>query len=241
MRVSCLPSLVLTSLIFAASSCGSGVQSDQAQVGDAVEAAAIADSAERYQIDTTQSEVRWVGSKVTGRHPGTIDIQDGSLAVEDDRIVGGRFVMDMNTILVRDENMDAESNVKLTNHLKSGDFFEVDQHPTATFEITAVEPITTASAEAQDTDTEYTQFRDYSEFRLANPTHMVSGNLTMKGETKSITFPARISLENGEVQAKANFNINRTDWNLTYRSDRSVGDKLIYSDVNLGFDIVAKK
>lgn len=232
-------------IAFAASmliiACDTTVKTDNAEVSEAKETTEVSAAASRLQIDTTQSEVRWVGSKVTGRHPGTIGIQEGSLAVENDRIVGGNFVMDMSRLIVRDEALDEESTIKLTGHLKSADFFEVEQHPTATFEITAVEPLQGADSASQETDTDYTAFRDYSEFRVMDPTHRVTGNLTMKGETKSITFPAKINMANGEVQAKANFNIDRNDWNLKYGADKSLGDKMIYSDVNLGFDIVARQ
>lgn len=231
----------MAGLLFTAFSCDNSVKSDQAQVSDATEAATVSTAATRYQIDPAQSEVRWVGSKVTGRHPGTVDIQEGSLAVENNQIVGGRFVMDMNTVQATDEAMDEANNKKLSGHLKSEDFFQVEQYPNAVFEITSVEPIGTASLASNDTDTDYTEYRDYNEFKVADPTHMITGNLTIKGETKGITFPARISMNNGEIKAKANFNINRTDWGLTYGADRSLGDKMLYSDFNLGFDIVAKQ
>ncbi len=149
--------------------------------------------------------------------------------------------MDMKTVQARDEAMDEANNTKLSGHLKSDDFFQVEQYPNAVFEITSVEPIGTASLVTNDTDTDYTEYRDYNEFKVVDPTHMVTGNLTIKGETKGITFPARISMNNGEIKAKANFNINRTDWNLTYGADRSLGDKMLYSDFNLGFEIVAKQ
>jgi polyisoprenoid-binding protein YceI len=241
MQINQLKGVALAGLMFTAFSCNNGVQSDQAEVSEARDAATISTSAARYQIDPAQSEMRWVGSKVTGRHPGTVDIKEGSIAVENEQIVGGRFVMDMNTVQARDEQMDEANNTKLTGHLKSEDFFQVEQYPDAVFEITGVEPIGTASVESNDTDTDYTQYRDYSEFRVMDPTHMITGNLTIRGETRGITFPAHVSMDNNEIKAKANFNIDRKEWNLTYGTDKSMGDKMLYSDFNLGFDIVARQ
>ena len=78
---------------------------------------------------------------------------------------------------------------------------------------------------------------------VENPTHFISGNLTLRGVTKNITFPAAVSLDNGTVKAKANFNINRIDWNLKYQDESSVADKakdkFIYNTVNVGFELEA--
>ena len=69
---------------------------------------------------------------------------------------------------------------------------------------------------------------------------MIKGNLTMKSVTKNITFPAKIVLQNGKVKAEANFNIDRTQWGMTYRADKSVQDKLINSIVNIHFEIITQ-
>jgi polyisoprenoid-binding protein YceI len=106
-------------------------------------------------------------------------------------------------------------NEKLTGHLKSADFFKVDAHPTATF-----------------------QADRFEKFDSAGFTHRVTGNLTMLGTTKSVVFPATISVNQNEVAAKADFIINRKDWNIVYTGKP---DDLISNDVRIIFDIVAKK
>jgi len=78
---------------------------------------------------------------------------------------------------------------------------------------------------------------------VANPTHWISGNLTLRGNTKNIKFPAAVSLRNGEVSAQAGFNIDRTQWGLSYGDEATAVDKakdqFIYNTVNIGFDIKA--
>ena len=76
---------------------------------------------------------------------------------------------------------------------------------------------------------------------MANPTHFVTGNLELKGVTKRIKFPAKITISDGKVNAEAKFNINRKDWGMSYGADESLGDKFIRPTVHLGLNIVANK
>ncbi|WP_431844458.1 YceI family protein [Pedobacter superstes] len=69
----------------------------------------------------------------------------------------------------------------------------------------------------------------------------ISGNLTLKNVVKNITFPARIDLNENELRAKANFDIDRRQWQINFRSDKSLGDKFISETVNINLDILAKK
>ena len=79
---------------------------------------------------------------------------------------------------------------KLTKHLQSPDFFDVAKFPTATFEST--------------------------EIKKEGEGHTVSGNLTLHGVTKQISFPATISASDTEVSANAEFSINRQDFGINY-------------------------
>lgn len=90
-------------------------------------------------VDTAASAVRWKGTKFAGRgkHEGTVRVSDGSVRVCDDSLVGGAFTIDMESIAVTDipahEPVPRE---RLTNHLRSDDFFAVEAYPTARLEIT---------------------------------------------------------------------------------------------------------
>jgi len=115
---------------------------------------------------------------------------------------------------------------KLKPHLLSGDFFDADNFGTAKFEITGVEPY-----KGDSKDTSIVEGANFN----------VSGNLTLKGETKNITFPARIDLDENTLKGKADFDINRTQWKMNYGNDKTLGDKFISETVNIELDIQAKK
>ena len=217
-----------------------------AEVGAAQEAEAISASATDYAIDTTASELTWYGFKPTGRHNGTIDIEDGTLAVENGTVVGGSFTINMNEIDVLDEELGDEDRQKLTGHLKSPDFFAVEEYPTAQFEITEVAPYGEATME-EDTSRMDLVVNDeeVSEYKIENPTHAITGNLTMRDTTLSITFPAKVDMTDGQVAAEAKFNIDRTKWNVSYGDENDpvaqAKDQFIYNTVNVGFNIKANK
>lgn len=209
-----------TSFMF--TSCQDAPTADDAQTTTAQEVPNA--SGETYKADIAQSKLEWVGTKPTGRHHGTFKIQDGALMVANNNITGGNFTIDMATVTPDDQ--EADGNAKLQGHLKSGDFFETDKFPTATFEITNVTAGVTG-----DTGT----------LVMKDATHMVTGNLMLKGVSKSITFPAKVTMSGNQVMADANFNMDRTNWGLNYRSDASLGDKFINNIVNIQLHLVANK
>ena len=101
-------------------------------------------------------------------------------------------------------------NDRLTGHLKSPDFFDVEKHPTAIFETTSI-----------------TGSGDNSK---------VTGKLTMHGETKEISFPAKIEVKDDAVTVQAEFSINRFDFNMKYPGK---ADDLIREGVVLRLDVKA--
>ncbi|MFD2967625.1 YceI family protein [Sphingobacterium bambusae] len=84
------------------------------------------------KIDSKASSIKWVAKKVVGGHEGTINIKNGTLQTEKNKITGGEFVIDMNSMLCPDAP-------KLTDHLKNEDFFNVPQYGTAKLVITKVD------------------------------------------------------------------------------------------------------
>lgn len=91
----------------------------------------------KKKIDIKESTVNWVGKKVTGQHSGTIQLKSGHFLMEDGKLIGGEFTIDMNTIAVTD--LSGEYQTKLEGHLKSDDFFGVETFPTSKLVITSVE------------------------------------------------------------------------------------------------------
>jgi len=217
-----------------------------AETSEAEEVEEVSASASDYMINLDQSEINWNGFKPTGRHYGTIGIQDGQLAVENGKIVGGSFTMDMNNIDVQD--LEGEDRQKLTGHLKSEDFFHVEEYPTAEFVITSIEEYQSgavASAGEDDNMAVVVNEEEVSEFETENPTHTITGNLTMRDTTLSVTFPAHVEMQGDQIMANAKLNIDRTNWNVSYNDEgdpvRVAKDKFIYNTVNVGFDITATK
>jgi polyisoprenoid-binding protein YceI len=231
---------------FLAASCAQKPQSDEAEVSAAEEVEEVSASASDYAVQTGESELMWYGFKPTGQHNGTISIQDGTISVENGEIVGGTITFDMSQINVLD--LEGEDKQKLTGHLKSEDFFAVEQYPTSEFVITNVEEYgggQMASADGDDNMAVEVNNEEISEYKLENPTHNITGNLTMRDTTLSITIPARVSMSGDQISAESKFNIDRTKWNVSYNDEsdpvRVAKDKFIYNTVNLGLDIVAEK
>lgn len=198
----------------------------KADTAVATEAQAVENTgaANELKADVAQTKVEFVGTKPVGKHHGVVMIKEGSLALEEGTIKGGKFVFDLNTLYTDD--MDSTGNAKLTSHLLSPDFFDVANHPTATFEITSV----TAGVDSS-----------IKEVIMKDATHTITGNLTLKGVSKSISFPAKVMLADGSATADANFNIDRTQWGLSYGNDKSLKDKFISPIVNIGLHLVAAK
>lgn len=245
MNILKFPALILI-IAFLTVGCTSDPKSDEAEVSEAKEVKQV-ESAIAYDILTDSSKVTWVGTKPTGRHDGKFPIADGTLNISNGKIVGGEIIIDMANLKVTDEEIAPEDEQKLTGHLKSADFFDVENFPNAAFVITSINKFTEDKEQrSQVADTEsgnLEEGNEKSEFMLADPTHTITGNLTMRGNTKSISFPAKIIMNEGIVSAEAKFNINRTDWGVSYGDESKVADKardkFIYNKVNIGFDIIA--
>lgn len=176
---------------------------------------------EKLNLVLSESKLEWSGKKVTGQHNGTIDIKNGDLYLDNGKLTGGNFDIDFTTIKVRDIE-DPELNAKLTGHLKSNDFFSAQSFPIGKFEIKSLAPL------SNGTENNYT----------------VSGSLTIKGITKEITFPAKVMINANSVIASADFNIDRTLWDIKFRSGKffeNLGDNLISDDFNIKFNISAKQ
>ena len=219
-------------LIFAA--CADAPESDDAEVTDAQEEQEISESAAIYNILPDQSQVEWIGTKTNGRHNGHLAVKGGTIAIENGEVTGGNFSLDMTTIQATDSKLPEKKNQDLTNHLKSQDFFEVKNYPEATFVITSVERISAGETVSQDTD----NTEEIDRYRVTNPTHKVTGNLTLKNVTRSISFPAKLDISNDELEAMAKFNINRKDFDIKYEL---MGEAILSDIIHLGIGIKARK
>ena len=166
-----------------------------------------------YELDTLNSRIEWKGYKVVksdqSSHFGTIKFESGDLTIKDGVLESGKFVADMNSLTSVDLKDDAEQLGKLNGHLKSGDFFETDKFPTASYEITKV-----SKNEAGDYNT------------------LLDGNLTIKGITKPMQFNANVSVKEGEVSiATEPKDINREEFGVKFQMP--VANGVIKDEVNI--------
>ena len=229
-------SLFITALtgLFFCVCCTNAPKTDEAKTTDAKEVTSE-NTGETWKLSTTESKVEWVGTKVTGYHTGSVPLKNGEINVKDGDVKGGKFVMDLANMQVSGpKESDAKSNEKLLGHLKSADFFDVEKNPEGVFELTGVKPY---KGEAIKDSTDPRQ-EGISKYKVTDPTHTVNGNLTLKGITKNIEFPARITVSGNTAEAVAKFNIDRKDWGIVYPGKR---DDLIRDAIHLGISIRAVK
>lgn len=142
------------------------------------------------------SKISFIGSKVTGQHDGGFKNFAGTISIADGKIVGSPVIkINMKTIWADNE--------KLTGHLKSADFFDVEKFPISTFTVTSIEP--------------------------ADGALKITGNLDLHGVTKSISFPGKIDVGDEAVTVNADFAINRKDFNINYpgKQDDLIRDNVV--------------
>ncbi|MNK85527.1 hypothetical protein D3C87_1054110 [compost metagenome] len=170
-----------------------------------------------FNVNGAQSEINWIGRKVTGAHNGTIAIKSGELVLNSNKLSGGKFTIDTTSIVILDVT-DEGTNAQFAGHLASDDFFSSEKHPEAFFVITDV------------------NLKD-------NGTYDITGDLTIKGITNEVTFAANISLNDNKLTASGKIVIDRTKYDMKFRSGnffQNLGDTLIYNDFDLNVDIAAE-
>lgn len=174
-----------------------------------------------YSVDTGVSNLKWTGRKVTKDHYGYLKVKKGSLKMHGSHLMGGEFVIDMTSITVEDIPKDSRWNGKLERHLKDSDFFDVSKHKSAILKIKDVQT-------------------------GKGGKYNIVADLTIKGITKPVMFDADIKQNNGKVTARANIKFNRLDYDIKFNSGKwydpkVLGDKLIYDDVTVDVNLVAKQ
>jgi len=118
---------------------------------------------EILNVSTANSKIEWLGSKPSGYHTGTFSLKDGQVILDNGKLTGGKFTIDLTSLKVTD----AVGGERLEGHLKSPDFFDVAKFGEASFEITSV---------------------NYTSVTNCN----ISGNLSMRGIVVPLKIPAII-------------------------------------------------
>ena len=157
----------------------------------------------RYEIDQAASVVEWMGRNLFNRHTGTVQPGPGIIDLKDGLLVGGHLTVDMTTLRCTDIS-DPALNTLLVAHLKSDDFFSTERYPNAEFDILAA----TIRAGVKSDEANY----------------QIRGNLTLRGVTKPLDFPAVIARKaEGAFTAQARLDIDRTAWGSLYGSAKFFG------------------
>ena len=157
------------------------------------------------KVDVAKSKINWTGKKFTGQHEGTINLKEGNLVFNGKKLVGGNFVVDMNTINTTDLKA-GEGKEKLDGHLKADDFFGVANNPTSALVFKSIGA-------------------------KSNNTYAVTADLTIKGITNPITFDVVVN----KNVAVAKLAVDRTKYDIKYASVGfgAVADKAISDNFDL--------
>ena len=203
--------LMVVAVVMVVSACSDpAADKSKAVTGEATQAASPAAHAQgqKYLITPQTSKIEFTGSQVTGHHDGSFGDFSGQIDY------AGSPEQSHVNIVIKTESLTADA-PDLTKHLKTADFFDVAKFPEATFVSTSIKPGGEKGA-----------------------SHTVTGNLTMHGVTKSVTFPATITVTPDVATVDSNFSISRKDFGITYAGP---ADNLIRDDVVLKLTIRAGK
>jgi polyisoprenoid-binding protein YceI len=174
-----------------------------------------------YAVDAGQSMVEWVGRNVGNRHFGTMRLASGNVSIQQGRLAGGTFDIDMKSMQVGD--LEGEMAALLVKHLEHDDFFAVARFPTARLEIvhaTRIEGTT-----------------------LGSPNYKVEGNLTLRDVEGGVMFPALVApFKEQSVALQAHFDVDRTRWGVNYGSGKlyeRLGMHLVDDAISLQVRVIA--
>jgi polyisoprenoid-binding protein YceI len=173
----------------------------------------------KYILDFNKSSIVWNAKKVTGSgHTGTVRVSSGVIYVKGNAGITGKVKIDMNAMVITDI-ADAGTNANFLNHLKGDDFFNTVAFPDAMFEVTSMQV-----AKGNN-----------------GTTHKVTGNMTIKGITKSVSFPAKITGGGNQVFVEGEVAVDRTQFDVKYGSTAffdNLGDKAINNVFTLTLKLV---
>jgi polyisoprenoid-binding protein YceI len=212
MRRATLIFTVLATLLLISSCSNPASDKPKAVTNDAAPVAPAAPSpaanGEKYLITTENSKIQFQASKVTGSHHDSFEKFSGAIDYTG-KVETSGVTINIETASVKTDDPG------LTKHLQTPDFFDVAKFPTATFTSSEIKPSSGI-----------------------NQNHTVTGNLQLHGVTKSITFPATITVAPGAITVEAIFSINRKDFGINYAG---AADNLIRDEVLMELHVKAGK
>lgn len=169
---------------------------------------------QRLAIDRASSSVGFTGAKVTESHDGSFEDFSGTIDLDPENIGASSVEVTIQIGSLRIEP------ARLAQHLLTPDFFDAERFPTATFRSTRIEAGSSATIEGRPA------------------THTIAGDLTMRGVTRSIIFPAIVAVAPDAVTAESELGIRRQDFGIVYAG---MADDLIRDDVVIRFRVRAPR
>jgi len=176
-----------------------------------------------YKADVAQSIIRWAGRNLFNHHHGTVALVAGELSINGGALRNARFDVDMNSIACEDLT-DPTWNAMLISHLRNADFFDVEQHPVATFVAESATPIADSTP--------------------GMPTHLLTGRFTLRGNTHTLEVPMVFAQAGDRVTAQAQFELDRTLYGSLYGSGkffRFLGKHVVNDHIHLHLKIHADR
>ena len=172
-----------------------------------------------YSVIIDETELSWIGKELSTKiHTGTLNLSKGLIQVDNDKTITGNVTINMSTINVTD--LQGRAKEMLEGHLRSADFFEVENFPEATI-----------------------SFKSKSFNKLKNQINF-EGELTIKNISNPILFNATLLESSPYLKAKAILSFDRSKYNVRFRSGsffENLGDKLILDDIAVNITLVTKK
>lgn len=170
-----------------------------------------------YKLDAGKSVINWTGSKLVGKHHGTLNFKEGNLILTEKGVLkGGEFQVDMKSLT--DKDLDGAMKEKLEGHLKSDDFFSIEKNPVSSLKFTKVKVKTKG-------------------------VYAVEADLTIKGKTAPVKFDATVEVKDHILTGKAPVDFDRTVYDVRYGSGKffqNLGDKVINDKIELNVEVVAQ-
>ena len=168
-----------------------------------------------YIVNKDLSTIKWTGKEITTKsHYGILDLKEGSIYVNNDGIISGKVVIDMNSINCLD--MSGRGKNRLEGHLRSDDFFGVNSYPEANL-----------------------IFTSWSVNNIGKI--LYKGDLTIKNITHPITFSGSVKKIDIGYRSTINLSFDRTLYEIKFRSGKyfqNLGDKLILDNIDITAEIV---
>ncbi len=174
-----------------------------------------------YDGIKTGSYIDWQATHLGGVNArvGKIYCKEGSVQVKGGSVSAANIEMDMNSMT--EDKLDEDQATELLGHLKSPDFFDLEKHGNCTFELTKIIPM----------EGKYNS--------------QVIGGLTILSVSKNITFKANIDVQESEVSiVSEKFEVDRSDWGLTYNEEGTAGvplDYLISDEIAFAINVTVTK